>query len=157
MADCGAAEGRKVSDVIRYTYIELSRELPPEFNAAAPVWVHATDYDALAAEFAEYRSVDAMDRKVAQERIAELEARNRLLEEMGVECAQDWQKIEKQVARIAVLESRVERLEAELASEKENSRRGWELFEKYRKKYAELRYPNMTGEVHAATAPKEPM
>ena len=39
-----------MSDVNRYTYDELRRTLPPEFKAAEPVWVHASDYDALAAE-----------------------------------------------------------------------------------------------------------
>ncbi len=38
-----------MSDVKRYTYEQLRRILPPEFNAAAAVWVHASDYDALAA------------------------------------------------------------------------------------------------------------
>jgi hypothetical protein len=37
-------------------------------------YVRPSDYDALAAEFAEYRRVDAMDRKVAEARIRELEA-----------------------------------------------------------------------------------
>lgn len=41
-------------------------------------------------------------------------------------------------------------LAAELAAEKENARRGWELFETFRKKYAELRFPGMTGVVTTA-------
>ena len=52
--------------------------------------------------------------------------------------------------------ARIRELEAELAAEKENSARGWELFERFRKKYAELRFPGMTAEVHAALVPKEP-
>jgi hypothetical protein len=47
--------------------------------------------------------------------------------------------------------ARIRELEAALAAEKENSARGWELFQTFRKKYAELRFPGMTGEVHTCS------
>jgi hypothetical protein len=47
-------------------------------------------------------------------RVAELEARNRFLEEMGAECAQDWMKIERLVNRIGVLERVLRRFSNEV-------------------------------------------
>lgn len=49
------------------------------------------------------------------------------------------------------LSQKYDALAAELAAEKENARRGWELAGTWRKKYAELRFPGMTGEVHLAS------
>jgi hypothetical protein len=49
------------------------------------------------------------------------------------------------------LKARIRELEAALAAEKENARIGWANFETFRKKYAEIRFPGMTGEIHSAS------
>ena len=51
----------------------------------------------------------------------------------------------------AALLKRIRELEAALAAEKENARIGWANFETFRRKYAEIRFPGMTGEVHSAS------
>jgi hypothetical protein len=48
-------------------------------------------------------------------------------------------------------DDRIRELEAALAAEKENARIGWANFETFRRKYAEIRFPGMTGEVHSAS------
>ena len=96
-------------------------------------------YEALAAECAEWHN-----------RCRELEAAREADSDLTTRTLAAGYDIQ------AKQRDRIRELEAELAAEKENSARGWELFWRFRKKYAELRFPGMTAEVHAALVPKEP-
>ena len=54
------------------------------------------------------------------------------------------------IARAEAAEKRVVELEARLTVEVANSKRGWELFEQFRKKYAEIRFPGLVNQIYLA-------
>ena len=79
----------------------------------------------------------AADYDAAQARIRELEARE-----------STWaMRHERETSLTDKHCERITQLEAALAAEKDNAARGWELFQTFHRKYAELKYPGMTGEI----------
>ena len=80
----------RVSDVKRYRLPDSTKpvieECLPSGHWSPVAWVPAADYDALAAEFAEYRQVDQMDHKTRESCIAQLEAENA---ELRRRCLED--------------------------------------------------------------------
>ncbi len=54
--------------------LDMRNHLPPSFNAAAPVWAHKTDVEALESELAQWRNGSAQVNGKLLERIERLEA-----------------------------------------------------------------------------------